>query len=191
MGLDLHALEKLPSFSDAELEQVILLKKQMDYNVKLFDAFVDKIAQEQYQKRPEEFWLPENQTEVEAVLELPEVKSMSEALGIDRYYKELSEGRTSSVVLNYYFKHCDDTYWYDVPLVLNRELMEQVNAEDAVNPVQVPLSDLLDENQLLHPAHVAEAIQRIKSRRPLREKDLRIIAFLEKFKSNECMFAFL
>jgi len=196
MGLDLYALEKRESFLDKELAKKKKEAKDHEKRWEQHFNFVEKLCQEQNNMTLDEFYQEHNGSKSDLLIDEfynqeAIINNKKELLLKDEY-----EGRTNCPILNYYFDNCNDYYWGDETLVLDRSLLKNENNHEWIpygphhsSEDQGSVKDLLDEYQLLYPDQVPEAIKRIKSRKSIDEKDLRMIAFLEAY--SDCVFAFL
>lgn len=200
MGLDLHALEKRPSFSEDELQKVITKEKDLDQKYTLHWEKFNSFWKQTYGITADEYFeaINGNDEAIEEFFGHPMCKQLRQEVGLSENPKleEANNGPTSSVVLNYYFNNCNDTHWYDIKLKIDKKLLK--NPSDAPWIPYGPhlsvdedtsISPLLDEYQLLFPDKVEEAIARILKRPNITEKDLRIIAFLKEFPGH--IFAFI
>lgn len=189
MGLDLYALQKTDNFKEEELALVILRKRQMESNLARFDVFLENLIKEKFNQELNDFFENQPQETIDEFFEsAPEVIKEKTSLGVDEYLDELNHGETTSIVLNYYFNNCTETYWNDIHLIEDESL---IRGSFSPEETDGSLKELLDEHQLLHPAQVDDALAIIRNRKYITKKTIKMIAFLEHFKSETCVFAFI
>jgi hypothetical protein len=202
MGLDLHALSKKDSFKEEELQKLIQQDIELDKKWEIHTAFVEQVCQKQYGMSISEFFEKyegtENDAEIDKLSALEEVVENKQQLGIAERDPEHDEemSPTNSAVLNYYFHNCYTHYWGDERLKLDKSILKNEKDHEWIpygphhsSEDEGSLINLMDKYSIMPPQNVPEAIKRIKNRRSIDEKDLKLIAFLEKYSDH--FFAFI
>lgn len=199
MGLDLYALIKYDSFKEEELLVVIKNEQELDKKWEAHTQFSEEICQKQYGMSLSEFFEEhegsEDESEIDKFYLQSEIVDNKKSLGIPDNDMVL-EGDTTSSVLNYYFKHAETIHWKEEKIDVDVSLLKNEKDHEWIpysphhsSDDKTSLASLIDKNSLLYSKDVPEAIKRIKMRKSINEKDILMIAFLEKYSDHT--FAFI
>lgn len=194
MGLDLYALKLSKSFNQTELDTIIKKDFILSQKWEQSSIYANDLCLIQHKMTLEEFlnkYSEVNEYIIDLFLNQDLMKEFNDQIGLtelqSEWENEVNDGNTSSPIINYYFKHSENTvHWNDVKITINKKKI--INKYGSIILKDDSLSDLL-KNQILFPHDVPEAISRILSRKDLDEKDLRIVRFIKMFPNH--IFAFL